>query len=60
MSKLFLAMRGATAPFKSLKQKGVHPPSGNPLMNLLDKGWRRKKIIIFLSTFRKRKTLFGA
>jgi hypothetical protein len=45
-SKIFLAMSGTAAPFKSLKQKAAHPPSGNPLMYLFDTG-RHGKIITF-------------
>jgi hypothetical protein len=42
--------------FKPPKQKGAHPPSGNPLMNLL-MGAEPKKVITFLSTFLKRKNI---
>ena len=42
-SKIFLAMRGTPPPFKPPKQKGAHPPSGNPLMYLLVGGPRRKR-----------------
>jgi hypothetical protein len=31
MSKIFLEMRVTPPPFKPPKQKGAHPPSGNPL-----------------------------
>jgi hypothetical protein len=50
-SKIFLAMRGTTAPFKPSKQKEAHPPSGNPLMYLLDGGQRRKSAHFFLQHF---------
>jgi hypothetical protein len=59
MSKIFLAIRGTAAPFKSPKQKGAHPPSGNHLMCLLV-GGRAEKVVTFLSTFLKRKHVFGA
>jgi hypothetical protein len=41
-SKIFLVMTGTTAPLQTPKQKGAHPPSGNPLLYLLD-GVRRRK-----------------
>jgi hypothetical protein len=57
--KIFLAMRGTAAPFKPPKQKGAHPPSGNPLMYLLV-GGRAEKVVTFFTTFLKRKHVFGA
>jgi hypothetical protein len=51
-SKIFLAMRGTTPPFKLPKQKGAHPPSGNPLMYDLD-GGGAEKVLTFLATFLK-------
>jgi hypothetical protein len=57
--QIFLAMRGTTAPFEPRKQKGAHPPSGNPLMYLFDRGGA-EKVITFLAIFPKRKTVFGA
>jgi hypothetical protein len=32
-SRKFLAMRGGCRPFQTPKQKGAHPPSGNPLIS---------------------------
>jgi hypothetical protein len=55
----FLAMTGTAVPFKPPKQKGAHPPSGNPLMYLLVRG-RAEKVLTFLSTFLKWKHVFGA
>jgi hypothetical protein len=53
-------MRGtATTPFKPPNQKGAHPPSGNPLMYHFDWGGT-EKVVTFLTTFLKRKTVFGA
>jgi hypothetical protein len=52
MSKKFIGDDGDCRP----KQKGAHPPSGNPLMYHFD-------VITFLNkrkTFLKRKTVFGA
>jgi hypothetical protein len=57
MSKIFLAIRGTAAPFKPPKQKGAHPPSGNPLVNHFD-GGGAEKVITFLTTFLKQKTVF--
>jgi hypothetical protein len=37
-----LGDEGDSAPFKPPKQKGAHPPSGNPLMYLLDGGRAEK------------------
>jgi hypothetical protein len=56
--KIFLAMKGTAAPLQTPKQKGAHPPSGNPLMYLLN-GGGAEKVITFLTTFLKRKTVFG-
>jgi hypothetical protein len=50
MSKMFLAMRGTTAPIKPPK----HPPSDNPLMYYSD-GGRAEKVDTFLTTFLKQK-----
>jgi hypothetical protein len=36
ISKIFLAMKGACRPVQ-IKQKGAHPPSGNPPMYLFDR-----------------------
>jgi hypothetical protein len=58
MSKIFLAMRGAAVPFKSRNRRGNIPLSGNPLMYLFKVGGT-EKVITFLSTFPKRKTVFG-
>jgi hypothetical protein len=44
MFKIFLAMTGTAAPFKSPKQKGAHPPFGNPLMYLFHEGGAEKEI----------------
>jgi hypothetical protein len=57
-SKIFLAMRGTTAPFKPPKQKGAHPPSGNPLMYLLV-GGRAEKVATFLINISQTKTSVG-
>jgi hypothetical protein len=57
-SKLFLAMRGTTALFNHPpppKQKGAHPPSGNPLMDLLV-GSRAEKVVTFLNNISRPKT----
>jgi hypothetical protein len=59
-SKIFLAMRGDSAPFKPPKQKGAHPPSGNPLMYLLDGGPRRKSGQFFKQHFSNKNKCFGA
>jgi hypothetical protein len=58
MSKIFLVMRGLPPPFKAPKQKREHRPSGIPLMFLFD-GGGAEKVVTFLSTFRKRKIVFG-
>jgi hypothetical protein len=53
MSKIFLAMVGPPP-----KQKGAHPPSGNPLMYHFN-GGGAEKVVTFLTTFLKRKTVLG-
>jgi hypothetical protein len=40
------------------KQKGAHPPSGNPLMYLLDSGCA-KKVVTFLNNISQTKTSVG-
>jgi hypothetical protein len=50
-SKIVLAMKGTTAPFKTPKQKGAHPPSGNHLMYLLVEGTAPKKWSLFYQYF---------
>jgi hypothetical protein len=51
--------KGDYLPFKLPKQKGAHPPSGNPLIYHFD-GGGAEKVVTFLKTFLKRKTVFGA
>jgi hypothetical protein len=46
-------------PFKPVKQKGPHHPSGIPLVKHLDWGGAGK-LATFLTTFLKRKTVLGA
>jgi hypothetical protein len=56
--KLFLTMKRTTTPFNAPKQRGgAHPPSGNPLMYLFNRGGTEKLIT---ATFLKRKTVFAA
>jgi hypothetical protein len=55
----FLASHKSTTPFKPPKQKGAHPPSGNPLMYLLD-GGGAEKWSLSLATFLKQKQVLGA
>jgi hypothetical protein len=50
MSKIFLAMRGTTAPFKLSKQKGAHPPSGNFWM-----GDGAEKVVTFFNNISQTK-----
>jgi hypothetical protein len=54
-SKIFLAIRGTATPFKSPKQTGAHPPSGNPLMYLVD-GGRAEKVLTFFNNISQTKT----
>jgi hypothetical protein len=49
MSKIFLAMSGATVPFKPPKQKGANPPSGNPLCNFSIGGGAEKVITFYIN-----------
>jgi hypothetical protein len=55
---LGLAMKGTAAPFKPPKQKGAHPPSGNPLMYLLA-GGRAEKVVTFCNNISQTKTSVG-
>jgi hypothetical protein len=54
MSKIFLAMRGTTAPFKPPKQKGAHPPSENPMMYHFD-GVCAEKVVTFFNNISQMK-----
>jgi hypothetical protein len=58
-SKLFLAMQRTTAPFKPPKQKGAHPPYGDPLMYLLV-GAAPFKVVTILNNISQTKTSVGA
>jgi hypothetical protein len=59
-SKIFLAMRGTSAPSSTPpKQKGAHPPYGNALMYLLVGGPRRKIGHFFLNNISQTKTSVG-
>jgi hypothetical protein len=51
----FFVMRGNATPIQTPK---THPASGNPLMNFFDRG-SAEKLITFLASFPKRKTVFG-
>jgi hypothetical protein len=55
----FLGDEADSAPFKPPKQKGAHPPSGNPLMYLLVGGPRRKRGHFF-NNISQAKKVFGA
>jgi hypothetical protein len=46
-------------PFKPPKQKGAHPPSGNPLMYLLAGGPRRKCGHFFKQHFSNKNKCWG-
>jgi hypothetical protein len=46
-SKIFLAMKGGFCPLQTPKQKGAHPPSGNPLMYLFDRGAAEKVVTFY-------------
>jgi hypothetical protein len=59
MSKIFLAMRGTPPPFKPPKQKGAHPPSGNPLMIYLVGGRRRKSGHFFNNISQTENSVWG-
>jgi hypothetical protein len=59
MSKIFLAMRGTLPSFKPPKQKGPHPPSGNPLMWYLDGGGRWKSGHFFNNISQTKNSVWG-
>jgi hypothetical protein len=59
MSKIFLAMRGTTAPFKLPKQEGAHPPSGNPLMYHFHGGARRKNGQFLIAFLKRKNSVWG-
>jgi hypothetical protein len=50
---------GLPPPFKPPKQKGAHPPSGNPLIILLYRGRRRKSCHFFKQHFPNEKQCLG-
>jgi hypothetical protein len=52
-SKIFLAMRRTPPPFKPPKQKGAHPPTGNPPDWMGDGA---EKVLNFLNNFSRTKT----
>jgi hypothetical protein len=58
-SKIFLAMRGESAPFKPPKQKGAHPPSCNPSC-VFWFGGRAEKEVTFLNIISQTKQVLGA
>jgi hypothetical protein len=59
MSKIFLAMRGTTAPPSNPKQKGAHPPSDTPLMCQFDGGPLRKSGHFFYNISEMKNSVLG-
>jgi hypothetical protein len=53
----FLGDEGAAAPFKPPKQREAHPPSGNPLMYLLDGA--EKVLTYFINLCQTENMCFG-
>jgi hypothetical protein len=50
---------GGLRPFQTPKQKGALPPSGNPLMNLLVGGRRRKMLTFFSNNSQTKPCVWG-